>query len=151
MDAFNGEDVTPHYMHACRLPEGKIPPEDLVSWIDVSNNAFHKGLWSLTNWMDEQIPAKVRKLLLVSREPMAGLRLCTFVKGVHSKRRRFNSDLQRIEHSCLAISGSTKRNRRDNYDSLLQFFVEEPSQEYNYSSGWVVASAIHLNRRWVPG
>lgn len=183
MDAYKGNVVTPLYMHRLSLSP-KPTPEELASWVAVSNNAHQEGLWSLASWMTSSIPDKVRWLLPISRLKLgsesdhvshtglslrkgvltsafeqrlihadsadgAGLRLHSYVNGTSSKRRRFNHELQREEVYALCVVNANVRAGRDTYDSLLQFFVEDPNPDVMFTSGWVVRNRLLFKRRWV--
>lgn len=153
-DSYGGVDVTPLYLSALELGG---TADALASWVDVSNNAYLKGLWHLSDAMVQQIPAQMRKLLPLSRvkrysyEHGSGcLSLCSYGPVSHGQV-RFNPKLHRDEILGLTFQGGHKRHRRDSHQSLLQYFVEEPSPEINWSSGYDVRSKrIRLRKRWVP-
>lgn len=159
MDAYRGYDVTPLYMQSPTL-QSKATPGELVSWIDVSNNAYTKGLWSLSNWMVEQIPQKIRADLPILRDTLACLSLVTYTRLRYFGRTRMNSSLYRSEVRGYTVQTKEVRERRNSYQSLLQYFVERPQCGLdflrgheplsNWASGWVVRRRLLLKRRWVP-
>ncbi len=153
MDAYRGVDVTPLYIRAFELGEA---PEDLVSWIDVCNNAYHKGLWILSEWMWEQVPEKIRNLIPITNKPMGCLTLQTNQEAlIHSSRRRYNVHLQRDEILALQGSSQTVQKKREGHDNLLQYFLEAPEPDILgvypvWTSGYIVKSRLLLRKRWVP-
>jgi hypothetical protein len=149
LDAYRGEKVTPFYMQALTL--SKSPKADeLVSWVDVCNNAHTEGLWSLSNWMVTQISEKVRNMILTSNSPGDGIRFTTFCKGYfYAGRKRFNRNLQRDEALCLVHRSTQRRGDRNAYGSLLQYFVEKPKPDSKYESGFTISTSSSKEARWV--
>nr|UJQ84956.1 MAG: hypothetical protein 3 [Leviviridae sp.] len=153
MDAYKGVDVTPLYIRSLSLGESS---ESLVSWIDVSNNAYRKGLWVLSDWMWGQVPERIRKLIPVSRDTMSCLSLLSYQEGLrHSCQTRYNVHLQREEILALQGSSQTVTKRREGHDNLLQYFLEFPEPDLLgvfpvWSSGYVVKKRSLVKKRWVP-
>lgn len=79
MDAYAGVDVTPVYLRAFDIGSS---PQDLTSWIDVCNNVYLKGLWSLADALVRKIPERIRKLIPVSSEDLGILTLRSDRKSV---------------------------------------------------------------------
>jgi hypothetical protein len=152
MDAYKGVDVTPLYIRALTLGTA---PDELVSWIDVSNNAYHKGLWVLAEWMWNQVPDKIRKLIPISNENLGCLTLSTNQEGLRClSKRRYNVNLQRDELLALQGSNQTVRRQREGHENLLQYFLEFPEPDFLgvypvWSSGFLVKSRLLLRKRWV--
>ncbi len=149
MDAFHGEDVTPLYLGALGL--GKRA-EDLVSWVDICNNAHFKGLFCLADAMVRKIPLRLTRLIPVvgPNVDLGILSLQSFLPAQPSGKFRFHNELQRYELLGLSARSKAVKRSRENYQNLLQFFLEEPSQEILWSSGYLVRTRLHISKRWVP-
>nr|UJQ84877.1 MAG: hypothetical protein 3 [Leviviridae sp.] len=149
MDAYRGYDVTPLYMQATALSD-KPTPSELVSWIDVSNNAYTKGLWALSTWMNTCIPKNILRDIPITQDPIGCLRFYTHTRLAHFRHVRVNSDLQCEEVHGYVLQSKEVREKRNSHQSLLQYFVEKPQPDSNYESGWVVRRRSQLRKRWVP-
>lgn len=145
MDSYNGFDVTPLYLRDLELGQSA---EDIVSWIDVSNNAYSKGLWHLSEAMLRTIPSETMALLPQSDEEMGCLSIRCYNPAPH-KKVRYNRDLHYEETLGLVIQGGSLRRKRESHQNLLQYFVEEPSPEIIWSAGYDVRKRIRLRKRWV--
>nr|UJQ85560.1 MAG: hypothetical protein 3 [Leviviridae sp.] len=149
MDAYRGYDVTPLYMQALALPD-KPTPSELVSWIDVCNNAYTKGFWSLSTFMIECIPSSIRRDIPVTRDPLGCLRFFTHTRLTHFRHTRTNERFQCEEVYGYVLKSKEVREKRNTHQSLLQYFVEKPLPDSKFESGWVVRKRSQLRKRWVP-
>jgi hypothetical protein len=147
MDAYNGVDVTPLYLRDLGLED---TAEGLASWVDVSNNAYSKGLWALSDYLVSQIPPPIRKLIPISKEDLGCLTLRTFQTIPPTGKTRFHSHLHRMEVLGLSLEVKSDRRQRESHQSLLQYFVERPTPLINWSAGWTVRNRVRLRKRWVP-
>jgi len=147
MDAFKGVDVTPLYVRALQLGDS---PQEIASWIDVSNNAYLKGLWFLADAMVQKVPAKLRQLLPVSQQELGVLTLRSFQRISSTGKTRFNRDLHREEIRGLQLVTVAERRRRETDQNLLQYFVEDPDPMINWKAGFLVGTRLKLVRRWAP-
>lgn len=154
MDAYKGYDVTPVYIRDLELGRSA---ERLASWVDVSNNAYSAGLWTLSEWMMNEIPHKVRRLVPISNRSLSCVTFRTHQDGLlSSSRTRYSRTLHRDEILALQVTTRSIRRRRDSHQSLLQYFVEAPRTERTWdppptwSEGWVVRNRIQIRKRWVP-
>jgi hypothetical protein len=145
MDAYNGFDVTPLYMSSLELGSSA---DALQSWIDVSNNAYSKGLWCLSDWITQQIPAKVRALIPVSNRSLSSITLLSFVTP-QFRRTRYNRALQRAEVRALCVRTKVTRGQRESHANLLQYFIEEPDPSTQWAAGWLARKRSTLVKRWV--
>nr|URG16138.1 MAG: RNA dependent RNA polymerase [Leviviridae sp.] len=145
MDAWKGYDVTPLYLsHFMRGRKA----QEIASWIDVSNNAYSKGLFSLAMWMDRQIPSRMKVRLYTGMRETPGLRLLCFTGETLPRETRYNEDLQREEYKVLMIKTFTERGSRENEFNLLQWFLENPPQDIVWQAGWTRKSRTHLKVGW---
>lgn len=149
IDAYAGIDVTPVYLSAFAL---KQSPESLVSWIDVSKNAYSKGLTALGDWLEERIPLRTRELLPRSQRALGCLTLWYCFSGVDYEglRTRFNPHLQRLEILALTSQARNVMRKRQSYGDLLQYFLESPSPLVKWEAGFLIRKRTQLRVRWVP-
>jgi len=147
MDAFMGTDVTPVYMASV---DDEVKPGNVQSAIDVSNDCYKIGLLHLGNRVMEGVPEHIISLLAVSRQPGPSTLLFTYSPGIKAERRRTNRSLHREEYMTFETQFTSKRVKRDRWESLFQYFTENPSQETNWSSGYDSRGRTKLVRRWVP-
>lgn len=149
MDAYAGVDVTPTYLSA--FDPGTFG-EELASWVTVGNNAHHAGLWNLASAMLAKIPRDVTKLIPVMpwKSRIACLSNFTFSpQSPQGTKTRWNKNLQRAEVLGLQLSSKRSVVRRDGYQNLLQYFVEAPPPDLNWSSGVLERPRLRLRKRWV--
>nr|APG77267.1 hypothetical protein [Wenling levi-like virus 1] len=160
MDAYKGVDVTPLYLSNL-TPGNKA--ESLMSWLDVSNNAWQKGLWDLATWMDTELPCKLATLVPISHEPLSCLSRFTFLNGVApGSLIKYNNKLHR--HDILGLTPVVKevKRERDGYSDLYAYLLSthrEPDvkrDRLRYLSlrketnvGTTVKTTVHLRKSWV--
>lgn len=152
MDAYAGNDVSPVYLRDLMLADTTL---SLESWVDISNNAYTKGLWSLSDWMINQVPDNIRKLIPITRRELGCATFRTFSTEHYPNRRRYNKNLHRDEILAIQVSARNDRRRRGSYASLLQFFLERGGtfDHFNHtkwSEGYDVRSHLRIRRCWVP-
>lgn len=160
MDAFCGTDVSPCYLAHL---ESDSTADKVSSFVDVSNNAYNKGLWLLADLLVTQIPSRVRRKLVVSREPTAGLTLTTFQESPEYHNRRWNEKLHRWEVPALQVQEKTVQGERTTHRNLLQYFLESAAsynlkegyrmpailEEKNFKTGFRVSTSSKLKKTWV--
>lgn len=150
MDAYKGYDVTPLYFQSLSVPGIKPSAKELASWIDVSNNAYRKGLWALSYLMMESLPKRIRKKIPITRDPSIGLRFLTHGKALRfPSKQRFNVELQLKESHCLVVKSESVRQGRQNRDNILQYIIEGPEPETLWSSGYITKTRSLLESEWV--
>lgn len=146
MDAYLGHSVTPLYVRDLKLD---ITASSLTSWVDVVNNAYSHGLWHVSEVMRLQIPGKLRPLIPVSDRNLGCLTLRTYQPAPPMKT-RISQSLMREEVLGLCAEAKVDKKQRETHHSLLQYFLERPHPEVNWSSGYVVRKRSSLKKRWVP-
>lgn len=149
MDAYKGVDVTPLYIHSTELAPTAA---SVTSWIDVRNNAYHKGLWALTRLLDSTLYGVFPRSIATSTVSTEGLCCLSFTfRGIPPGCKvRFNRHLQRQEYLGLVSKAKQVKVRRDSPSSLLQFFLEKPSPDVHWTSGYVRRVSSTIRTRWVP-
>lgn len=145
MDAYYGDDVTPVYLRAFEPGESG---QSISSWVDVSNNAHSAGYWYLADEMTRKLGHKSDHIP-VTRDNLACLTLSTFCLGMSAKKMRYSRTLHRPEVLGLTLEVKTERRRRESHQSLLQYFLEDPSPLVNWAAGWTVRQRSLLRKRWV--
>ncbi len=147
MDAYNGVDVTPLYLSSFKLGDAAI---NLESWVDVSNNAYLKGLWCLSDYMVKLIPSAIKARIPVSHTALGCLTLRTFLPTPPNGKLRISKELHRTEVLGLSFEVQEDKRRRETHASLLQYFLESPRPDTKWESGYVVKNRSNLRKRWVP-
>jgi hypothetical protein len=151
MDAYKGYDVTPLYV-SHHVPGDS--PEDIASWVEVSNNAHSKGLWRMSAGMIDLLSSAVYLPVNVR----SGLSLSSFVQdSLPTRFLRYNKELHRWETRVLSLATKAKVGRRESWDNLLQFFIEAGEAKYlphlapaeRRELGFVISNTSILRKVWV--
>jgi len=151
MDAWCGHNVTPCYLSAFYLENHRPTGEQIVSWVDVSNNAHKKGLWSLSSYMQTSIPLVMRKKMLTSSEEGDGIRFFSFCSGyTTSSRQRVCKHLHRPEAKLLVLRSRQQKKERGSWNDLYQWLIEDPEPHTKWKSGYITKNSVVLDTEWVP-
>jgi len=123
VDGYMGYDVTP------------IKPKTLVAdspasrqaVLDTINNLFNKGLFYASDSCRDLLPARLRReLRIVGRNDAGSTGLTSFVGGNESHlRTRWNSRLHRTEVRVWSIRDRTRKETREGWSTLLEFFASK--------------------------
>lgn len=147
MDAWRGYDVTPCYLHTI---EWDTSPQSQVSYLDVSNNAFRKGLWQLAELLDEGVPLVIAKRTLTTRADGDGFRRFTFVPGYRTTGRvRMCQHLHKDMVKLITVSPLLSVKQRGSWQDFYQFLIERPQPHTKWSSGYLTKKRLLLKSRWV--
>lgn len=148
MDAYNGVEVTPAYVSDLVWDKS---PEKISSWVEVSNNFHKKGLWALSNYMQECIPPKYKRRFLVSSDSGDGFRLFTFCRGTSTQARvRFSNELHRTEARILALRSRVVKKSRGSWQDLYQYFIETPDPQSKWTTGYLTKNTSAIVEVWAP-
>jgi hypothetical protein len=147
MDAWKGTSVNPCYLSDLTLG-GSL--QDLASWLEIRNNFYKHGLWSVAKEMDEMIPSKWRGFIPTSREDLGVLRRFTYLRDSSYPKLRYNIRLHRDETLGFRVSVREYRRRRNSYTDLLQYFTERPPATVKWDAGFVRGRHLSVKRCWVP-
>ena len=147
MDAFKGTDVTPVYLASI---DEVVSPGNVQSAIDVSNDCYRQGLINLGNWVESQIPAEHALCLPISHLPGPSTTLFTYSSGLKAAKRRWNLHLHFWEYWTLKVKTKLVKAQSDGWNSLFQYFVEKPSQETKWASGYAKRVQTRLVCDWEP-
>lgn len=150
VDAYRGYNVSPVYVSTSSL--GTRPSaQELTSWVDVSNNAHSSGLWTLSSWYIEEIPALIRRKLIISHDEGPGIRLFSYSIGtLPTERIRWNRDLHVIETLCLTNMVRAQKESRGSSNDLLDYFLQAPSPDVLWKHGYVTRNSCKLLQEWAP-
>jgi len=148
MDAFAGHDVSPVYISNLQI---KDTYESLSSWIEVCNNAYRKGLWTLADYMYSQVPTSNIDYIPISHWPHSGGPvLYTFQKLTRIKSEgRWNNALQRCDVKLVMSKVSAEKGDRVGSQGVYQYFIDRPEPESNWSQGHLARPRIRRRIRWV--
>lgn len=145
-DYFKGVDVSPLYF--TNLECGDSYPR-ISSWVDVSNNAYKRGLWRTARFMLET--TKQSRYIPISHWGMAIPSHYTFQKLTNiTSKGRWNKSIQRCEIIGLTNEVKKIKGERVGSQGIYQYFVDRPSQETEWSSGYALGYRVRLRKRWVP-
>jgi len=156
IDAYDGFDVSPLYLSNLELTDDF---SGLSSLVDMSNQAYLKGLWSLSEYLLAQVPQKYAEKLIISPRPLGGLYLRTYQNGTFTKTRtRWNKNTQSVEGLLVTASVRKKQGGRVSGQDLLHYFISEelydkyslPVDAFSISRKRSFDYRTRLKVRWVP-
>lgn len=146
MDAFRGDDVTPPYLREgvkCdRLSQ-------LGSLVSVRNNFYTKGFWHVAYWLDDSMSKYKRFVPDTPVDSIASGRASFLGANSSICRKRHNELLQRWELQVALPIRKVTPGAMDAVHRLLQWFIEKPLPEINWSSGWVKDEAVKTRLGWI--
>lgn len=156
IDAYDGVDITPVYLSS--LSPG-VDYSGLSSWVDVSNVAYSRGLWTLSRYMIDCIEEKKRRLLHVSPVPLSALYLRTSQRFTYVQAKtRWDKNHQVV--TALSLTSSVKKTQGDRVmaQDLLHYFISEegtvqmslPIDAFSISRKRSFGYRVRLRTRWVP-
>lgn len=135
MDAYRGSDVTPCYVSRAAP---YTPGVALEAFVEQSNNAHRRGLWALANWMRQEVEGRVSPdLLPVSNLELGCTTFFTFVNGTAAARWRTDYVLHQAEVRGFCPKPRGDKEKRDSWQSALQFMLEGPDPLTTWESGWL--------------
>lgn len=128
MDVYDRREVTPlYFMHLSCEQKSEVS-----SWVEVSNNAYRKGLWSVARTMRAMLPQRFDGLIPSSPDDLPSLRYFTFLPrstypvGV---RKRWDKNLHRFDVKGLVVATRRKVECRNTVLDLTQYFVESRKRQ----------------------
>jgi hypothetical protein len=147
-DAYDGTDVTPLYV---TRTHARARSSDSVSLRDLANNAFLKGMWVTSKWLESQLPRIFASAKNLVRPRHSAYGLVTFC-GEAYVANRYNSKLHRWEIRQLGMFNPKPSGRRhEGTANLLQYFTEEPDKQIlsDWMSGMRAEPDSREGVRWV--
>jgi len=157
MDAFNGVDVTPAYIHKLHNPSD---PSSLESVIEASNNFYRRGWWNASDAILKTVDSEILKYLAVTPQAAGPIVLFTYGQAtLPSTKRRWNRRLHRHEYLTLMLHQHERKSHGRGESALLQYFTECPDQPLIYglidneplsdwSTGQAQRPSLRIKRGW---
>lgn len=149
VDAFKGVDVTPLYVkHFPDRPSFK-EPKSFAHLVELSNQAWMRGLYSLSQCLRNHVEGGLRKPLPLVGRDSPGL-------GWHTRQnssliQRWNRDLHRYEVLAPVIRPLKRSDRIDGYAALLKFwFTPLLGRDRDHLEKSPVKYKSSISLRWVP-
>lgn len=128
MDAWGGYDVTPVYI---REPSGALHTRAALGFLDSINNAFLKGFWRLSKYLESTV-AWSRKLLRVNCRSRA-FGLASFCSGYEDPTGNpvvLHPDYQsEVIRAYRLIGGKPRVDQVESWNPLLSFFVSRDDED----------------------
>jgi hypothetical protein len=119
MDAYDGYEVTPTYLHHMR-PKNKGSAKEIISLVASSNLFYKRGYWNtaslLRNWIE-----RITGILPVIRENSPGLGWVSYQR--HITLGKWNKELHRFEVKTYIPFPVYQSDFLDDYPALLKFFI----------------------------
>jgi hypothetical protein len=146
VDAYDGVDVTPAYVKTLLQ---KPNHEKAVATIQASNNLHMRLWWNLAAWQSSLV-SHLSGGIPVCYHKDSKLGFWSFSgNSTRHLRSRWNPRLHREEFSLFQLHSKAVRADHDlGYDHLFQWFVERPSPEKHWSSGFDESSSAVMRRDW---
>lgn len=143
-DAYGGYDVTPVKPKVL----SRSSPSGYQAWIDTSNNFHKRGFWKTAQYMSRRLD---RNKVPVVDIHLGAFGLSSFTGSDTSRCKPvWNRNLQRDEILVRSVRTRSKKVKVHNAGALLQYFVEDPSQEISWSSGVQHGSRNYFATTRVP-
>lgn len=148
VDAYNGVDVTPAY--ALTVPR-QSAPDSYVSNVACAHNFFRKRLICCAEFIR-------RTTTQAGLKDLPDVECGSGVFGWPSSmgfdtgmcQIRYNQDLQRFEYRARSVVWRVTRMDDRGPSRLLQYFVEAPLPEFNWTSGVVAKGRVLTRPCWAP-
>lgn len=149
VDAFLGHEVTPLYVRHCPAKPSIREPDVIAHWVSLSNQAWMRGLYSLSTLLREWVEDCLRRQLPLVRQTSGAL-------GWHDRRnsqefQRWNPELQRHETRCLVQIPLKRKDPVDGYAALLKFWLTPLlGRDVDHLQKSPVRFSSRIVQRWVP-
>ncbi|UJQ85073.1 MAG: putative replicase protein [Alvestavirus fundivicinum] len=150
MDAYDGTDVTAVYVKA--RPD-KARPNSIISCVETYANLMRAGYRNAAGRI-KSTTLKAVPFLKLPCVPMEsgifGWKSPDWKFEESGLRSRFNKSLHRVEYWCHCVKTVATKLPDRSGSRLLQYFVEAPPQDSDWSSGVTSISRTLMRPRWVP-
>jgi len=151
MDAYDGIDVTPVYVHTMH-PTGRRQARSLVSWVSSMNAFYKKGFMKTSSYIQKRCERYLGKLPIVT-ETCSGLGR---VLDAPLTTERWNRKLQRAEISAWCASPVRCTDELGGYGALMKSLLSlarSPKDgiqaiDADHLERSVRRDAVTLKRRW---
>ena len=148
VECYDGHEVTPAYFLDFY---DQSRSTTVATVVETSNNFFKKGFWVTATWLKSTLPQSLQQELPVVQTVSGqfGLQSFSGVDVSHLKT-RWNAQLQRKEFRVVTVKSRNLRTKTGTSAELLQYFVEKPSPDTLWESGYDQRPTPKVGRRWVP-
>jgi len=148
VECFGGYDVTPAYFLDYY---DKSRSTTIATTVEISNNFYKKGFWVTAEWLKSTIPQSLQQELPVVQMVSGQFGFQSFSgRDVSHLKTRWNANTQQTEYRAICLMTKSTRSKTDTSAELLQYFVEEPSPDLPWESGYAQRPTPLVKRRWVP-
>ncbi len=135
-DAYNGIDVTPTYV--TRMPpQSPLDASEIVSWIELRNSLYMKGLWRSASWITKFLKKFAKIPWVASTSPISG-----YISKIWYEVGRYNRSLFRYEVKGPVLTSKPRTSRCSGVGALMKFFLKRGSDPF--------ADVKHLERHGRP-
>lgn len=149
VDAYRGVDVTPLYARFRPDQASKKEPSTIAHLVELSNQAWMKGLYSMSTYLVEVCEKALGKRLPLtsSRCGLLGLHTRLEAQEFH----RWNHELQEPETKGFMLVPLKRQDKLDGYAALLKFFhVPLLGRDKGHLQKTPVRFKNRIVQRWVP-
>jgi hypothetical protein len=146
-DAYSGVDVTPVYF---TKPSVAPTAESLASAVQVSNNFYMKGLFSVSRMLKTLCERQSLRLPFVPKGSGVLGWYSAFGYDPNGCYTRWNQNLQRIEIKMSRLSVKQDRIPLPGASALLQYFTDAPAPTTMWKAGEAQRSKPLIGLGWVP-
>jgi hypothetical protein len=156
MDAYWGTEVTPLYLSHL----GEVGEQEVVTQVEVGNNAYLKGYWNLADSIRKSIPGRFSRYIPVSSVPLPSVRHVCVQPGTlyFHRKMKYDNDSQSFLTKGFVVRSKREHTYRNDWSDLLQYFIEGSrdsieSLDYMdppfYKGGHAGRNRISFGIRWV--
>jgi hypothetical protein len=149
VDAYRGYEVTPLYVRHCPAKPSIREPDVIAHWVSLSNQAWLRGLYSMSTLLREWVEDCLRRQLPLVRHDSGAL-------GWHDRQdrqeyQRWNPVLQRPETKGLVQIPLKRKDPVDGYAALLKFWLTPLlGRDADHLQKSPVRFSSRIVQRWVP-
>lgn len=153
-DGYMGYNVTP-VKPKVLVADG---PASCQAVLDTVNNLFIRSYWHASDYLKSLLPSHLLRRLRVVGVHGAGFSGLTSFSGSHEDHleQRWNKGLHRQEVRVWSILGQTRKETRDGYSTLLDFFASRSrpdawnTTQARVASEYVCDRKSKVGLRWEP-
>ena len=146
MDAYKGVDVTPSYVLEVAR---ETRPESIVSVVASHNNFLKRGMLHVASYLQSTVPLKIRKRIPTVSIDSEAFGWYSYGGADYSGfKLRTNPNLHRREVKAFRIRSRTERRTSEGWQSLLQYFTEDPPPVRHWMAGFDSDTKVSLSLGW---
>jgi hypothetical protein len=149
MDAYDGVNITPVYCRR-KSPANRRNHSELISWVEMANQFYRKGLWSVAQKIRDFINSMMKVPLPFVDKNSAGLGWASYsnARTIH----RWNRQLHRFETKAMVIRPKRYADPLSGDGALLKCFriIGSQANDLKHLYESVRRGALTLKLQWVP-